>query len=160
MRPKTYWHTISNLFTSPKYYLEILKAPFWFSFRFFVISMFILGLTWAWKINQKIIPAFQQQVNSSLDEIEANYPAELEISWQDHQLESSINEIIEIPYPSSVELNPQFPPIFGYFIPEDISSEQFSVKFSQKSLLVVTNNKFFINNLQGTWADFPQKLLF
>ncbi len=160
MRPKTYWHTISNLFTSPKYYLEILKAPFWFSFRFFIISMIILGLAWTLKVNQIIVPAFQQEINNNLDKIEVNYPAELEISWQDNQLESSINEIIEIPYPDSFKQNSQFPPIFGYFIPENISSEQFSTKFDQKSLLVLTNSKFFINNLQGDWANIPLSEVF
>ncbi len=160
MRPKTYWHVISNLFTSPKYYLEILKTPFWFSLRFFVISTIILGLTLAWRINQRTIPAYQQQINNSLNEIETNYPPELKMSWEENQLKSSTNEIIEIPYPNSIEKNPQFPPVFGYFIPDDISHDQFSTKFNQESLLVVTSKKLFINNLQGTWTDAPLTELF
>lgn len=160
MRPKTYWHIISNLLTSPKYYLEILKAPYWFSLRFFIISMIILGLTLTWRINQRTIPVYQQQINDSLNEIESNFPSELEIYWRGNQLGSSTNEIIEIPYPSSIKKSSQFPPFLGYFIPDDISPDQFPKKFNQESLLVITSKKLFINNLQGAWTDAPLTELF
>ena len=153
MRPKTYWHVISHLFTSPKYYLKIFKAPFWFSFRFFMISMVVLGLTWTWRINQKIVPAFQEQLNNGLDELGRNYPPELEITWGEDRLQSSTAEVVEIPYPSSMEKNSQLPPLLGNFIAEDISSEQFPTKFKQTSLFVVTSHQFFVNNLQGVWTD-------
>ena len=160
MRPKTYWHVISNLFTSPKYYLEIFRAPFWFSLRFFIVNMVILGLTLTWRINQKVIPAYQQQINDGLNEVITHYPPELEIAWRNNQLKSSTNEVIEIPFPSSIEQTSQLPPVLGYFVPEDIPPEQFSKKLNQKSLLVVTTYKIFINNLQGIWTEAPLTELF
>lgn len=153
MRPKTYWHIISNLFTSPQYYLKILKAPLGFSFRFFIVSMIILGFSWTWRINQRIMPAAQQQLSDGLDELAANYPVELEITWDKNQLQSSTTEAVEVPYPSSIEHNSQLPPLLGNFIAEDISAEQFSTKFKRTSLFVVTNNKFFVNNLQQVWTE-------
>lgn len=155
MRLKTYWHIISQLFTSPEYYLKILRAPFWMSVRFFTISMIALGLTWAWRINQIIIPISAEQVSQGLDELENNYPAELEIIWDENKLSSSAPEAIGISYPNSMEQNSQFPPLLGNFIPTDISSEQFSAEFEQTSLLVITTDKLYVNNLQGVWSDVP-----
>jgi hypothetical protein len=155
MRLKTYWHTISNLFTSPKYYLEIFKAPFGFSLRFFMVSMIFLGLTLTWRVNQSVIPALQHQANISLDEEVANYPTDLEIVWNKDQLTSSTTETIRVSYPSGMEQSSDLPPTLGYFIPEDITAAQFSEKLEQESLFVITNRKFFINNLQGDWTNAP-----
>jgi len=155
MRLKTYWHTISNLFTSPQYYLEIFKAPFGFSLRFFIISMVFLGLSLTWRVNQKLIPSLQHQTNIALDEAVTNYPAELEITWNKNQLKSSTTETIKIAYPSSMEKSSGLPPTLGYFIPENFSSTQFSNRLEQESLFVVTDRNFFINNLQGDWTKAP-----
>ncbi len=155
MRLKTYWHVITSLFTSPKYYLEIFKAPFWFSFRFFIISMTILGLTLTWRVNQKVMPTLQEQMNVTLDEVVTNYPADLEIVWSENQLRYSAEDAIEISYPSLMGQNSQLPPVFGYFIPGEISSAQFSEKLEHESLFVVSSDKFFINDLREAWTDAP-----
>jgi hypothetical protein len=155
MQLKTYWHIISRLLTSPKYYLEVLQTNFWVSFRFFTISMFILGITLAVKINQRIIPDLQHQLNVVSDEVMTHYPDDLEIIWSEDSLEYSTDEPLAVSYPSFIEKNPQLPPLFGYLIPKDLSVENFSKELTNESMFVVTTQNFFINNLQGVWTSAP-----
>ncbi|MBT3249311.1 MAG: hypothetical protein HN846_00250 [Candidatus Pacebacteria bacterium] len=153
MRLKTYWHILSNLLTSPKYYLEILQTNFWLSFRFFAISMLILGITLALKINSRIIPNLQNQLNKTLDEVLINYPADLEITWDEDHLKYSIDKPLAISYPSFIEKEPQLPPFFGYLIPRDISIENLSEELVDESMFIISTQNLFINNLQGVWAS-------
>ncbi len=155
MRLKTYWHTITHSLTSPQYYLEILRAPFGFSVRFFLISMIFLGLSLAWQINQKLIPSLHQHFNIILDEINANYPQQLSLTWNKGQLSSSTTQIIEIAYPSFIDLEPDLPPTLGYFIPEDVSASQLTTILDQESMFVITKHNFLVNDFQGTWAEIP-----
>jgi len=154
MRPKTYWRSLKKTFTSPSYFLEITKAPFWFSFRFFIISMVLLAISWAIRINLKTIPYLQKQVEVNLENIENNYPSDLEISWTGKALEISPAEKLMIPYPIGFE-DPQLPAVFAYLVPMNFSSDQFQRESIEDSLLVITTENLFINNLQESWNSAP-----
>lgn len=157
MRLKTYWHVLVNLLTSPEYYLKVITTKFSFSLRFFIMSMILLGLISAWRINQLTIPEFHQDAKLSLDELQENYPANLEINWADGKLSSSATYDIEISYPSFVEKNDQLPPTLGYYVPQNLAIDEIGDRFDKKSLILITSQQLMINDLRGNWNQLPLK---
>lgn len=155
MRPKTYWHILKNSFSSSAYYLKIIKAPFWLSLRFFLLSMILLGISWATRINKRFIPNLQDQVLITLEQLEKNYPENLKITWTGKELEIIPAEILEISYPENFEIDSQFPTLLAYISPDKLEINQFKDRFEHESLIVITPKELFINNLQDSWTQAP-----
>lgn len=92
---KTFIRTFWLSCTSPKYYAQIIKAPFSFSLKYLLVFQFITTFVIAAAI---LIPLSQLNVLGILDSVKNIYPQDLEVQVQDGKL--SINQ----PLPYRVEL--------------------------------------------------------
>ena len=101
---RTFLHIFRNSALRPKYYREVLKAPFKFSLKYFLSLFLFLTLLTVITISifliQKGYP-FLEQVKTQAPQF---YPAELEIHIKDGQLTSNM------PGPYFIPLNPDFFP--------------------------------------------------
>lgn len=155
MRLKTYWHVLTQSLTSTSYYLELIKGRFGFSLRFFVISIIVLGLSTAARINHRQLPMINGQLMKSLKQLETNYPPDLELIWTGHQLEISPPQELAVPYPVATnQLLPELPSNLSYLVPEPKSIDE----ISYSSLLVLTPDQLFVNDLRHNWTQADLKL--
>ncbi|MBU0576897.1 DUF1189 domain-containing protein [Patescibacteria group bacterium] len=152
MRLRTYWHILKKTFSSPAYYLEVIKAPFWLSLKFFILSMILLGISWALRINQRIIPQLQQQSEAILKELADNYPENLQLVWTGERIEITPLEILEIQYPTHLKIGLQLPPRLAYLSPDEQTPEQFDEKFANESLFILTPRYLYLNDLRDSWT--------
>lgn len=156
MRPRTFWHTLIGTFTSAQYYRDILQAPVGFTVRFFIIAMILLGLTRAVYVHVKLVPNWKLQLTSVINQLERDFPNELVITWNGQSLQTSNQQIVEVPYPTSMKPETDFwPPVFGYIVPESISPPDFSNKVPSRSLFVASANQLFVSDSEGYWSDVP-----
>lgn len=156
MRPRTFFYALLSTFTSARYYLDVLRAPWWFSFRFFLMAMICLGLTRAAFVNIKLVPTWKTQLSNIINQVERDFPPNLVISWDGRSLHTSDNQTVAIPYPT--ELQPQaelWPPILGFIVPQTLTADQFSTTLPHRSLMVATTDRFFVSDSQGEWSDVP-----
>lgn len=149
MRPRTYWHALVNSVSSAQYYQTIVKAPFWFSFRFFVISMVLLGIVMSLRLQQQVLPAYQEAAEAVVTDLYQYYPDELVMKWDGTKLSLSPDEPLRVDWPAGVETSAEMMP--DGFIIIDLNQDS----FTDSSLLAVNQNTLFINDLQGQWNSLP-----
>lgn len=154
MKPKTYIHILINSFTKPLYYKEILKTSFWFSFRYFVISIIFLGIASAVLFNIFELPKIEKNIKDNLITLEKNYPEDLSIKWTGDKLETNYDSL-EIPSPDLFnEYIETFPSSFATIISNETSSEEI-IKKEPESLLILTPTKLYSQTISNNWQSIP-----
>lgn len=119
-----------------------------------------LGLTRAVYVNLKLVPAWKTHFTEVINQVDRDFPPDLEISWDGRSLHTSTAQPVEVPYPSV--LQPQtdlWPPVLGYIVPQPLTQEQFSTHLPQRSLVVATADRLFVSDSQGMWSDVPLNTL-
>lgn len=108
------------------------------------------------EFNSVQIPVWQQQVATSLRELQTNYPADLIIAWDMQQLNMTPSEPLAIQYPSHLTVNGDvFPPLLAFLYPHDVAEAEFVPLLPSRSLAVVTPTTLFINQTSGGWNQLP-----
>src|ERR1700690_2872459 len=102
MKPRTYLHTFFNTLASPRYYIEILNLKMSFSWRFFLMSYFLLSILSTIFFITMDIPVWQKTATAFAQEIQTNYPDSLEFHWDGAVLTTKPNQPLNIPYPKSM----------------------------------------------------------
>ena len=88
MKPKTYLQALKKTFTTPSYYLILMKTKRGFSLRFFLTSFLILGLTLALKITTVDIPKIKQSLLTDGQSIVKYFPEDIVLEWKNNNLET------------------------------------------------------------------------
>lgn len=151
MRLKTYWHIFKQLISNPRYYVEVTTAPFGLIFRFFLMSIILLSFSSTLRTNLKLLPEFEQKLVQSLEGLPQKFPENLEITWNQDRLELFPDEDLEVPYPEGIPAITNLPPLLGHITSQELNPDKLNTYFDQQSLLIVTTQKFYVNNLQGNW---------
>lgn len=161
MKPRVYLQTLVSVFTRTESYVLQIKKTFWFSLRFFIISMLILGINFAIRIRIREIPQLMADVSQTIIEVQEKYPNELELSWTGLKLESNLNEPLEIPYPESwtTEDADSLPPVLAYYLPGEVNSADFADSLDKDSLIVITEGEFYLTDFRDGWSEVSLKNL-
>lgn len=147
-----YWRVISQLFSSPKYYFVMLKRPLWPVLRVFGLSMLLLGLVWTGKINMRILPELEQQVEQAIDELEQNYPEDLVVNWDGETLQWQPNELVEIPFPSILkdlieidDVDLQYS-LLGLMVPGNPNQDTLENDLEREAVIIATESNLYVND--------------
>lgn len=96
----TFIYSLRHSLLDPSYYLDVLKSPLSFSFKFFFAFCLIFGLISATAINITVIPEINKFAKKSANQLLNLYPNDLEITIKDKK--ASINQ--EEPYFIPIDL--------------------------------------------------------
>lgn len=92
-----FFQVLAKSIADPPAYKEFLQQSFWFSFKYFLVLCFFLGLIFSINIFVSVIPSLQQFANTIRTEATRIYPAGLEIQVQDGTLSTNQEEPIIFP---------------------------------------------------------------
>lgn len=152
MRPKTYFHAFIQSISSAEYYQDVLRAPLWFSIRFFLISVALIGIVETSHFLVRTIPQAEQFVQEVAREVKTNYPPDLIVEWDGSLLSTSIPSL-SIPYP--LEFKPQ-----DYNLPNNLAQFQTdqtdisdAVLSQYESLFVITADAIYIQDAKLDWSQ-------
>lgn len=159
MNWKNYWNTLVGSMTSPIFYREILKQSWWFSFRFYVITMLVIGLILSVTMIKVDFPRYQQQLQQILQEAQTNYPADLEIKWDQTHLSTSQTEPVQVTYPSSWTRPADFPERVLIIDPDSELVNGSPANLAHSALAVVTSQQLFLTDFKGQWSELALKEL-
>lgn len=101
---KTFIYSFKNSLFKPKYYQDIVKTNFWFSFKYLWFLLFLLTIikTFAFAgLYLKNRPLIQPQVNKFMIYAENFYPKKLKLQIKNGQLLTNVKE----PYILEIEKN-------------------------------------------------------
>lgn len=99
---RTFFRAFFKSFTSPKYYVEIVKAKFSFSFKYFFFYFFLYTLAvMAYLIPVVFLP-MDKVVRKLPDTILETYPADLTITVKNGQVSTNVHEPYFIPFPQNI----------------------------------------------------------
>ncbi len=152
MRPRTFINTLLQSFSSVEYYLAVLKAPFWFTFRFFLITYFLYGLYAGQQVVTRVTSFITANTDPVIATIIADFPQEGYVFWSGSTLEVSPDPFrVTLPEP----LQTLFPGVNTFALLTGNSSEPQALltENNTSAYLVVANNTLFVRNNDGTWES-------
>lgn len=157
MKPKTYLNTLKKTLTQPSYYAETMKVRFWFVFRFFLMSMILLGLAAAFRFNQRLIPQLKTDFSQTIQEFKNNYPPDLTLTWTGQEITTSSSEPIRVDYPSFFQqpevAQLQLPATLAYITDQELTTDQLESNLPTTSWFVVSQDQLFMNDLRQNWTQ-------
>lgn len=95
---KTLAHVTYKTFTSPAYYADILKAPLWFSIKFYLIFWFLFSAATCFVIMPRVMSIINRAIVVVPDQVAALYPQDLEITVIDGQVSTNVVEPYYFPF--------------------------------------------------------------
>lgn len=146
---RTFWKSISSF----SYYHDIVKAKFSFSFKYFVLFNFLLGIFSTIAITMTISPPLNRFVSRFKNRARSLYPADLQIEIKQGELSTNVAEPFHVPIP--FELFTEVPPAISdqkqqYLLTidtqaniEDFSKSQSVILLTKDNLAVVDENNGF-----------------
>lgn len=94
---KNFFYILAKTFSSPVYYLEILKAPFSFSLKYFFLYFFFYSIIGTAVFASKSISPTKNLLNTLPSKITQIYPSELEITISGGKAKTNVTEPYIIP---------------------------------------------------------------
>lgn len=101
MKPNTYLNSLKGTLIDPHYYVHVLNKKIFFSLRFLFISYLIIGLAVSAIITQVDFEKYQTDFQLALQELERNFPENLQINYQGYHLSMIPEEEIVVDYPQT-----------------------------------------------------------
>ncbi len=101
---KTFFYSFTRSLFEPKYYKDVAKVKFWFSFKYLWFLLFVLVLIKSIMLGGTYIknrPYIQPEINKFLTYAENFYPKGLELKIRNGQLSTNVKE----PYIFNLEKN-------------------------------------------------------
>lgn len=152
MRLQRYLTHLWNTLTSPRYYLEILNQKMSFSWWFFLISFFLLSLLASSFFIAIDIPVWRKKITELVPQVESNYPSNLKIAWDTHQLSLQPPQPFTIAYPKTLPQG-QLPDQLALLNTQVETVEQALPVNQSSPLMVVTKNKLYLSDFSGGWSS-------
>lgn len=149
-----FWKSISSF----KYYQDVVKTKFSFSFKYFWTFSLFLGLIISIPLNFTVIPAVNQFVNRAQTRLPNLYPQDLVITIKDGQVSTNVAEPLRFPIP--YELFTDTPPAISdqkqqYLITIDTNAQVENYKSSQSLIFITRDNLVITEDLDGSYRLFP-----
>lgn|GEM_PF-2771627 len=152
MQPKVYLYTLYNSFSSAKYYIEVLNTKLRFSFRFFLVSYFFLGILTFFLFHFFDLPRYKTSINAAFSELQNTYPADRIFNWDGNTLSSQPTGPVVISYPASLRSS-DFPQPLAV-IDTTVKEPTATVKKLQKNPLVfISDQKVFFSSGPDSWSN-------
>ena len=173
---KDYLKTLHLTFTNPRFYKQLFKIRLNKSIKFFVISMFLLGLMRAAIFTTIDIPQNKDYLDQTINEINDNYPENLIINWdrenltlkylEENEDDTQTIDEFNLSYPSYISKERieevELPLYLGRYVNKDeINLEERKI-LTKKSLIIFTKKDVLVNSLENNgeyWQAFPLKEL-
>lgn len=92
---KTFFYSFTKSLFSPKYYKDVAKVRFWFSFKYLWFLLFILVIIKGFILGGQYInnrPRIQPGINKAITYAENFYPKSLELKIRKGQLSTNVKE--------------------------------------------------------------------
>lgn len=96
-RLKTFFYVLKNTFTNPSYYATILKAPFSFSLKFFLVYQVLFALITVVIFGFVALKPFSTLVNNAPAILIESYPPRLEVTVKNGEVSTNVKEPYAIP---------------------------------------------------------------
>lgn len=146
---RAFWKSISS-FT---YYRDVVKAPFSFSLKYFLLFSLLTGFTLTLLISMAILPAIHQFLARVETRAKSLYPQDLTITIKDGELATSATEPLHFPIP--FELFTDTPPAVSdqnqmYLLTIDTGAQVEDYKDSKSLIFVTKKNVVVTQDSEGT----------
>lgn len=154
MRPRTYFQALWNTFSSAGYYVEVLKAPVWFSIRFVFMTYALLAVIaggWYWQVT---LPTLRSGLSDTLSTAQSQFPDDLAISWNGDGVTMS-QKTLQIPFPESVQRESM--PKYILTIDPSIEKPASDSELANETLLIIGKSQIFVQNQAEEWQPTPLK---
>ncbi len=152
MRPKTYLYAFIQSISSAEYYRDVLRAPLWFSVRFFLISLALIGVVETTHFLIKTVPQAEQFMHQVATEVKVTYPKDLIIEWDGNQLSAS-NPLLQVSYPQAIDPDEyNLPPYLAQFQTSSTTLDDTTLNDAQ-SLFVISSNTVYMQDSNNAWSD-------
>ncbi|HYD35417.1 MAG TPA: hypothetical protein VD999_05090 [Vitreimonas sp.] len=159
MRPHTFWHVLSQSLTSLAYYRDIIRAPFWFSLRFFMIAFVFFTLSRTGFFLMRELPQIDTYLTRALEETKQHFPRELAVNWQNQRLSHTSSSPVQIRFPSfiteSMRTELELPSSIAYIFNQEFDPTTAATTLPTSSMLAVTPTLLYSLNVDGQWAELP-----
>lgn len=152
---RTFWKSVSSL----AYYRDVVKAPFSFSFKYFIFFSFLLGLTLAISSSLAILPPVSKFTARLSTRSQTLFPPDLVITIKNGEL--STNAIEPLKFPIPFELFTDTPPAISdqkqlYLATIDTKARAADFSKSQ-SLVLLTKTSIVVKDEDSDYRIFPLK---
>ena len=99
---KTFFYSLKNSISSPKYYADVVKAKTRFSIKYYLMLSLFLSIVSTIAISIVIIPTAKNFLIDSSKYLKESYPEDLTITFKEGKWETNKEEPILIPMPKEV----------------------------------------------------------
>lgn len=155
MQPFLYIYTLHRSLTSGASYLGVVKNKLWFSIRYFLISLSILGIISGVFFVDRVWLPLKTTAQVELLNLAHYYPSDIIVSWNNQTLLINSEAPIQVPYPKSMPLQDLIPHHLLTITDPGRSAADFVAESGNSSFLVADSQHLFINNLNGRWRQLP-----
>lgn len=148
---KTFIRTYTKSLTEPSYYLDVLKADFSFSLKYFLFFFLLVSIisTIDFAINVK--PKISEFSRDAIHELTTNYPPDLVIAIKDSTLQvEGTDEPLLVPFPGFMA-EPELTSTYDYLLTID-STEDFP---RHNSLFTLAKSDLIIRETDGSKRSVP-----
>jgi hypothetical protein len=154
MRPKTYLYSLFRSLTSIEYYLAVLRAPFLFSLRFFLISYLFFGLWVGFRVFSEFETVVAEQTEPTLVSIQEHFPEVGSILWNGDRIQVQ-------PDPFFVRFPPYFaevaelPEYFAVLTSDRVNPAELLERVGTTTWVVLSSDQVYSSNFRGEWTSAP-----
>ena len=159
MRPKTYIKTLYRSFSSARYYLDVLRAPFSFTFRFFLLSYLVIGFVIGVRAAADFERFIQENTEPTLASIEKHFPEDGSIIWGGDSVTVSPDPFF-IDFPPYYDSTEGLPEYFALVTAEQLEPSQLLDRLSTSAWLVVSADLIYSANYLNEWTSAPLSQVF
>jgi len=157
---KTFFHILKNTFTSPKYYRDVLLAPFSFSLKFFVLFFFFYSLIYTAVIYSGMNSGLTFAQKELPDKILKLYPDELEVKVDKGKLTANVPQPyyfsmsrVSTVFPEVSDQNSKLRNLFVIDTQAGLDDfgkfSTFALFNSDRAMFVNRENKYTVYTLEG-----------
>ncbi len=156
---KTFALTFKRSLTEPKYYNDILKAPFSFSLKYLFFLLFLVILVKGVAFSASIVSLFPKVpgfVATAKQTVREFYPPELTITVNDGTVRTNVDEPYTIPFPKRLNIRDLDFAVIDTNAPIDDAKKYRSVLFVNKNAVAYPDNEnkggykvYFLNEHKG-----------
>ncbi len=154
MRPSTFWNTLVNSLSNPKYYVDVLNVSTWFTIRFLIMSYLLLAVLFGVLFVLFDLPKLRSSTTAFLDEAVTSFPEQQQIDWNGLRLTTTQSEPYFLAFPKLPDAQ-GLPPQLLELNPQITDVNQISQSGQQRSLMVVGERQLFVGQPGGGWSDLP-----
>lgn len=150
MRLGTYFRTLVNTLTNPKYYVDVLNVRFWFTTRFLILSYLLLTLINGTLFSLIDIPKLRSSLTSFLNTEAERYPADFVVYWNGQAMALNTGEKYVVPFPKLPDAQ-GLPPQLLEINPKIKDASEITQTQSEKSLVVFGADRLYLAQPGGGW---------